>query len=105
MAATPGSISISILGRDYQIACPPEEEDALRRAARHLDQQMEDLRRRGASLGYDKIAVLAALNISHELLKRSRDVNSIESDAQREIKLLERKIDTVLASSKQIELQ
>ena len=40
------SITISVLGRDYLIACPPEEEDSLRRAARYLDQQMEQMRGR-----------------------------------------------------------
>ena len=64
------SITISILGRDYQIACPPEEEESLRKSGRYLDQQMEQLRNRSASLGYEKIAVLAALNITHEMLSQ-----------------------------------
>lgn len=104
MAGSTGSVTIQILGRDYQISCPPEEEEALRKSARYLDQQMETVKSRGSSLGYEKIAVLAALNITHDLLKTSNVVNSSESDSLREIKLLEKKIDDVLVASRQIEI-
>lgn len=103
MPAAP-SVTISILGRDYQIACPPEEEDALRRSARYLDAQMEQVRTRGASLGYDKIAVLAALNITHEFLKKSNEANNSETSSLREIKQIEKKIDSALLAAKQIEI-
>lgn len=102
--AAPASVTITILGREYQISCPPEEEEALRKSARYLTSQMEDVKGRGSSLAYEKIAVLAALNITHDLLKRSKDANVSESDAQREIKLLEKKIDSVLLAARQIEM-
>ena len=98
------SISISILGRDYQIACPPEEEESLRKSARYLDQQMEQMRSRSASLGYEKIAVLAALNITHDMLKLSHEANNSEAASLRDIKQLEKKIDTALKSALQIEI-
>jgi cell division protein ZapA len=102
MAAS--SVTVSILGREYQISCPPEEEEALRKSARYLTSQMEEVKGRGSSLPYEKIAVLAALTITHDLLKRSKDANMSESDAQREIKVLEKKIDTVLLAARQIEM-
>ena len=98
------SITISILGRDYQIACPLEEEESLRKSARYLDQQMEQMRSRSASLGYEKIAVLAALNITHDFLKVSNEANSSETASLRDIKQLEKKIDTALKSALQIEI-
>ena len=104
MAVSTGSVTIQILGRDYQISCPPEEEEALRKSARYLDQQMEAVKSRGGSLGYEKIAVLAALSITHDLLKASKVVNNSETDALREIKVLEKKIDDVLIASRQIEI-
>jgi len=104
MAAATGSVTITIMGRDYQISCPPEEEESLRKSARHLDKNMEEVRKRGSSLGYEKIAVLAALNITHELLKLGQNTNSSETDALREIKVLEKKIDSVLLASRQIEI-
>lgn len=104
MSSTSGSVTITILGREYQIACPADEEEALRRSARYLDQQMESVKRRGTSLGYEKIAVLAALNITHDLLKNSKDATSTQKDYQREIGQLERKIDAILVANRQIEI-
>ena len=101
--ATP-SITITILGRDYQIACPPEEEEALRRSVRYLDQQMEQMRNRRASLPYDKIAVLAALNITHDFLKVSQEANTKEVASLRDLKQLEKKIDSALIAGRQIEI-
>ena len=102
--ASAGSVTITIMGRDYQISCPPEEEESLRKSARHLDKNMEEVRKRGTSLGYEKIAVLAALNITHELLKIGQNANSNETDVLREIKIIEKKIDSVLLASRQIEI-
>jgi cell division protein ZapA len=102
--AAPASVTINILGREYQISCPPEEEEGLRKSARYLASQMEDVKGRGSSLAYEKIAVLAALNITHDLLKRTKDTNVLETDALREIKLLEKKIDSVLLAARQIEM-
>ena len=102
--AARGSVTIHILGREYQIACPPEEEEALRKSARYLDRQMEEVRNRGSSLGYEKIAVLAALNITHDLLQKDSLVNDSEHDALREIVQIEKKIDAALLASRQIEM-
>jgi cell division protein ZapA len=102
--ASAGSVTITIMGRDYQISCPQEEEESLRKSARHLDKNMEEVRKRGSSLGYEKIAVLAALNITHELLKVGQNANSSETDVLREIKLIEKKIDSILLASRQIEI-
>jgi cell division protein ZapA len=104
MPAPSGSVTITILGREYQIACPPEEEEALRKSARYLDKQMEQVKGRGSSLGYEKIAVLAALNITHDLLKKSTQVSATETDSLRELKQIEQKIDAVLHASRQIEI-
>ena len=98
------SITITVLGRDYQIACPPEEEEALHRSARYLDQQMEQVRNRSASLAYDKIAVLAALNVTHDFLKLSNEANTSETASLRELKQLEKKIDNALVAVRQIEI-
>lgn len=104
MPAPSGSVTITLLGREYQIACPPEEEEALRKSARYLNKQMEQVKGRGSSLGYEKIAVLAALNVTHDLLKKSNQVNASETDSMRELKQIEQKIDAVLHASRQIEI-
>ena len=52
----------------HLVACPEEERDALARAARHLDSKMREIRSSGKVFGTERIAVMAALNITHELL-------------------------------------
>ncbi|MCW5566782.1 MAG: cell division protein ZapA, partial [Dokdonella sp.] len=63
-------VSVRILDREYLIACAPEERSSLLNAALYLDRKLRELRDASANRGggLDRIAVLAALNIAHELL-------------------------------------
>ena len=60
-------VSITIMGKEYKIACAPDERDELVNAALYLDEQMRKIRDSGKVTGADRIAVMAALNLSHEL--------------------------------------
>jgi len=62
------SLVIHILDKEYRVACPPGEQDNLLRAARHLDNQMREVRQANV-IGLERIAIMAALNMSHELLE------------------------------------
>lgn len=66
------SITVKVLGRDYQVACPPEERDALYAAARYLDDRMIAIRRKAAGLGLERIAIMTALNMARELMQYER---------------------------------
>ena len=66
-AATP--VSVTVLDKEFRIACPPQERDALIRAARHLDGKMREIRHTGKVIGNDRVAVMAAINLTHELLQ------------------------------------
>jgi cell division protein ZapA len=71
MSAEP--VSVSILDREYLVACPTDERDSLRAAASLLDGRLRDLRNAARNATPERIAVLAALNLAHELLQvRSR---------------------------------
>ena len=98
------TINISILGRDYQISCPPSEEEALRKSAKFLDKQMESVKSRGTTLAFEKVAVMAALNICHELLKVSDKAESSETKALEKVAKLQNKIEVALQTSRQIEI-
>jgi cell division protein ZapA len=98
------SITVQILGRDYQIACGPEEEDALKLSANYLNNQMEQVKKHGSTLGFEKIAIMTALNISHELLKSSQKANDSKLDAQDFLSHLEKKIESALQNSRQYEI-
>lgn len=60
---------ITLLGRSYVIACPPEERPQLERAARYLDRAMHGIHSRGKVLDSEKVAIMAALNIAHDLIR------------------------------------
>lgn len=68
MSHPSSTLDIFILDKAYKIACPAGEQDNLRRAAQYLDRKMREIRGSGKVLGLERIAVIAALNISHELL-------------------------------------
>lgn len=104
MSSEAENISVNILGREYQISCPASEEEALRKSARYLDKQMGAIKSRGSTLGYEKIAVMTALNLSHELLQKSQTAKESQIDSQHDLKQLEAKIDSALLASRQIEI-
>ncbi|BFM13162.1 cell division protein ZapA [Simiduia litorea] len=66
------AVLVRILDREYQVACPPEERAALQDAAKQLDERMRDIRASGHVIGLERIAVMAALNLSHELIQSSK---------------------------------
>ncbi len=69
----PKSFSVRILDKEYHIACPPEAEGDLQLSAHYLDKQMKSIRRTGKVVGLERIAVMAGLNTSYELLKATRN--------------------------------
>jgi cell division protein ZapA len=66
--AGPRSIEIHILGRAYKVACSREEESALIAAADYLDEKMREIRESSKVIGAERIAIMAGLNLAHELL-------------------------------------
>ncbi|MGB6008491.1 cell division protein ZapA [Castellaniella sp.] len=61
-------VDVSILGRDYSLACPPQEKDALLAAVRQVDQRMLAIKGNGKIVSNERIAVMAAIQIANELL-------------------------------------
>ena len=69
--STPNTITVNILDKEYQVACPEEQQAELIVSAKYLDKQMRTIRDTGKVIGLERIAVMAALNISYELLQAS----------------------------------
>jgi len=67
MNKKPQPVSLIIMGKEYRIVCDPEEQDDLIYSAQQLDVQMRKMRDSGKITGPDRIAVMAALNLAHEL--------------------------------------
>ncbi len=62
------AVDVSIMGRDFCITCPDEEREELLKAVAYLDKKMREIRDGGKVLGSERVAIMAALNITHELL-------------------------------------
>jgi cell division protein ZapA len=97
-------VAVSILGKDYRIACEPGTEDELVSASRFLDARMREVRSTGKVIGTDRIAVMVALNLAHELLKEKSDQDSAASSANKRIRSLRERIEIALNDSTQLEL-
>ena len=69
---TSKQIEVSILGQPYRLACSPETEGALREAVARVDAEMTKVRTASSVRGTDRIAVMAALNLAHDLLRERR---------------------------------
>lgn len=66
------ALTIRILGRDYSIACPEGERESLLNSAEYLSRRMHAIQRKGKTLGVERIAVMAALNIARDLIAAER---------------------------------
>ncbi|MGY0216777.1 cell division protein ZapA [Endozoicomonadaceae bacterium StTr2] len=94
---------VNILEKDYRISCSQEEEEALFEAARYLDAKMRDIRAGGKVIGLERIAVMAALNITHEMLHNSKQSSAMQMSTQRHLRNLTDKLDAALQDNLQPE--
>ncbi len=98
------AVTMQILDKEYRIACPAEERDNLLASAQRLNEAIQAIRDTGKVVGADRIIVMAALNITHELLQHhSRKDDTTQSLGQR-IKVLQHKVDGALYRDRQLEL-
>ena len=97
-------INISILDKDYKVACPPGEQSALLESAKFLDSKMREVRDTGNIMGSERIAVITALNMANDLLKSSNVDRELGRELPPRLKDLENKISRVLEQAKQLEI-
>jgi len=97
MAEGGKTIEVSILGRNYKVACEDGERDALLQAVDYLDAKMGEIKKTGKVNGTDRIAVMAALNIAHELLSTRLGGSFDIGQAKRRIESIEAKLDEAIA--------
>ena len=104
MASEQTPVSVNILGKEYRVACPPEERDGLIQSAAYLDSKMREIRERGRTTGSDNVAIMAALNITHELMQKHGQTEKVDSGLSARVKNLQSKIEAALTSARQIEI-
>jgi cell division protein ZapA len=89
-------VSLTIMGKEYKIACAPEGQSDLIQSAQQLDVQMRQMRDSGKVAGADRIAVMAALNLAHELqLIKNQNTMLTQALSERLVKMTD-KIENVL---------
>jgi cell division protein ZapA len=92
-------VAVSILDREFLVACTADERPGLIAAARYLDGKMREMRSAARGAGLDRVAILAALNISHELLD-ARQKDSAESARLAEkLQAINAKLERAVATS------
>jgi cell division protein ZapA len=97
-------VSVRLLDREYQVACPAEERSALLDSAEYLDAKMKEVRDSGKVVGLDRIAVISALNIANELMQLKRNGTSLEGDVGAKLKSLRERVESALERGQQLEL-
>ena len=101
----PHTVIVKILDKDYQVACPEDQEAELMVSARYLDAQMRRIRDTGKVIGLERIAIMAGLNISNELLQAPEEPEPVElPPAAEQVHLINRKLDDALYKLRQLEI-
>jgi len=94
---------IHILDKEYLVACPENEREALFASAELLTSKMKEIRDSGKIVGADRIAVMAALNLAHELLDHKNSKDDYQHSISKRIRALQDKIDIALNHDNQLE--
>jgi cell division protein ZapA len=97
MADGAKTLEVSILGRNYKVACEDGEREALLQAVAYVDGKMNDIKQSGKIAGTERVAVMAALNIAHELLSTKLGGGFDLGQAKRRISSIEAKLDEAIA--------
>ncbi|MBO3277852.1 cell division protein ZapA [Pseudomonas schmalbachii] len=94
----PNTINVQILDKEYCITCPAEERANLESAARYLDGKMREIRSSGKVIGADRVAVMAALNITHDLLHKQERLDHETSSTRERVRELLERVDRALTT-------
>jgi len=97
-------VSVRLLEREYQVACPAEERTDLLDSAEYLDAKMREVRDSGKVVGLDRIAVISALNLANELIKMRRNGSSVDTDIGSRLRSLRERVESALEKGQQLEL-
>ncbi len=104
MNETTTQVSVRILDKEYQVACPASERTDLLDSAEALNAKMLEIRDSGRIVGLDRIAVMAALNMANDLLHAQARDRILEGDVSSRLKVISDRVESVLGGSQQLDL-
>ncbi len=96
-----GGVTISLLGREFRVGCPEGEQKQLMASVEYLNRKLKEVRDTGKVVGNERIAIMAALNIAHELMSNDGKGPPVNADAagiRRRILAMRETLDTALAA-------
>ena len=100
-----GALTLSLLGREFRVACPEGEEKQLMASADYLNRKLKEIRDLGKIAGNERIAIMAALNIAHEMMTNRQPAASSPSfDAEairRRIVSMQETVDSALSADQE----
>jgi len=96
------TLDIKILDRDLRVSCPEDERDELLDAVAYLDRKMREIRDGGKVVSVERIAIMAALNIAHELLTTRLGQGFDMSEFKRRMETMQATIDSTLAEQDEL---
>lgn len=94
-------VTIRILEKEYQVACPAGEKTDLLASADLLNKKMREIRDSGKVVGLDRVAVMAALNMANELLRRTGDDQALKDIVGLRVKAMSERLDSALGPTRQ----
>jgi len=89
-------VALRLIDREFLIGCAPEEREGLLEAASYLDRKMRELRANARAPGFDRLAVLAAISVTHEFLALRKQHEGQERKLSEGLAELRRKLDAAL---------
>ena len=102
MSADPKGLQINVMGREFRVACPDNEQKGLLEAVDYLNKKMNEIRDAGKVVGLERIAIMAALNIAHELLSTKVGGGFDIAEIKRRMAHMETVLDQVMADQKEL---
>lgn len=95
-------LDVTILGREFRVACPVDEEEGLLQAVEYLDQRMKEIQSTGKIVGVERIAIMAALNITHEFLHLRVSPDIDLGDFKRRLARMQASVDVALGTQTEL---
>ena len=98
-------VTVRILDKEFRVACPENEQNSLMASADLLNTRMREVRDSGKVIGADRVAIMAALNLTHELLLQRHDVTDTDDTFTQRVEGMQNSIENALQNSLQQKME
>mgnify|MGYP003312496714 CR=1 FL=1 len=98
------TMAVKIMDKEYHVSCPVGEEDALKQSARKLSNHMKEISEGGRVVGLDRIAVMAALNISGEMIAAEEANSTHRKNVDKRLQTIKKNVVEAMVDGKQFKL-